>query len=343
MKSLALHISLLTMLWVLCFASASAQDGTTAYEFLNISPSARVYGLGGHNITVIDDDINLVDQNPALLGPEFNKQVGLSYMHYIGSANFMGARYGQGLGEHGAIAGGIQYYGYGELTEADVNGSITGKFSASDVAFNVAYSHDITDYLRGGINVKMVLSNYADFSAVALATDLGINYYNPDNDLSLSLVLRNLGGQVKKFNQTSDKLPWDIQLGMSKGLGTTPFRLSVTAVNLTKWKLPYFEPADKNSTTSELVKRDKFMGNLFRHLVFGLEFLPHDRMYVGLGYNYKTRTDMSTYSRNLLSGFSLGAGMKVKAFGFGVALAQPHTGATTFMLNLATSIGDLLN
>ena len=66
-------------------------------------------------------------------------------------------------------------------------------------------------------------------------------------------------------------------------------------------------------------------------------------MYVGLGYNYKTRTDMSTYSRNLLSGFSLGAGMKVKAFGFGVALAQPHTGATTFMLNLATSIGDLLN
>ena len=108
MKSLALHISLLTMLWVLCFASASAQDGTTAYEFLNISPSARVYGLGGHNITVIDDDINLVDQNPALLGPEFNKQVGLSYMHYIGSANFMGARSGQGLGEHGAIAGGIQ-------------------------------------------------------------------------------------------------------------------------------------------------------------------------------------------------------------------------------------------
>ena len=52
---------------------------------------------------------------------------------------------------------------------------------------------------------------------------------------------------------------------------------------------------------------------------------------------------MSTYQRNFLSGLSLGAGMKVKSFGFGVAFAQPHTGATTFMLNLTTSLGELLH
>ena len=51
---------------------------------------------------------------------------------------------------------------------------------------------------------------------------------------------------------------------------------------------------------------------------------------------------MSTYSRNLLSGFSLAAGMKVRGFGFGVALAQPHSGATTFMLNITTNINELL-
>ena len=61
-----------------------------------------------------------------------------------------------------------------------------------------------------------------------------------------------------------------------------------------------------------------------------------------MGYNYKVRTDMSTYNRNFLSGRSIGAGLKVKSFGFGVALAQPHTGATTFMFNLTTSIGELL-
>ena len=326
---------------VIAFA-AVAQDGTTAYQFLNVPVSSHAYALGGHNISVIDDDINLVEQNPALLGKEFDHQVGLNYMRYIGGTNFMGARYGQGIGEHGAFGVGIQYYGYGKMDATDVSGAIVGSFNASDMAFTLTYSHDISEHLRGGINLKYIHSSDETYSAGAIAADLGINYYNPDNELSLSLVAKNLGGQVKKFNDKTDKVPWDIQIGFTKGLGSAPFRLSVTAYNLTKWKLPYYEPADKNNTSSDLVKKDKFASNLFRHLVFGLEYLPTSNVYIAAGYNYKTRTDMSSYKRNFLSGFSIGGGMKVKAFGFGVAFAQPHTGATTFMFNLTTSIGELM-
>lgn len=319
-----------------------AQDGTTAYQFLDVPVSSHVYALGGHNISVIDDDINLVEQNPALLGKEFDHQVGLNYMRYIGGTNFMGGRYGQGIGEHGAFGVGIQYYGYGKMDATDVSGAVTGSFNASDMAFTLTYSHDISERMRGGISVKYVYSSYESYTAGAIAVDLGANYYNPDNDLSVSLVAKNLGGQVKKFNDKRDKLPWDVQLGMSKGLGSTPFRLSVTAFNLTKWKLPYYEPADKSNSTSDLIEKDSFASNLFRHLVFGLEYLPADNIYIAAGYNYKTRTDMSTYKRNFLSGFSIGGGLRVKALGFGVAFAQPHTGATTFMFNLTTSIGELM-
>ena len=84
------------------------------------------------------------------------------------------------------------------------------------------------------------------------------------------------------------------------------------------------------------------MSNLFRHLIFGIEYVPSEKFYIALGYNYKTRTDMSTYSRNFLSGFSVGAGLKVKAMGFGVALAQPHVGGTTFMFNLTASVSEML-
>lgn len=331
--------------WAVSFV-AWAQDGTTAYEFLNVSPSSHVYGLGGHNLTIIDDDINLVEQNPALLGPEFDHQVGVNYMKYIGSTNFTGVRYGQGLTEHSAFAVGLQYYGYGSMTETDAQGSILGKFNASDINFNMTYSHDIATNIRGGITLKYLYSKYGDFSAGAIAADLGVNIYNPDNELSLSVVAKNLGGQVKKFNGTTDakdRLPWDIQLGYSQRFGTSPFRLSITAYNLRKWSLPYYEPEDKNNTNSDLVKKESFGSNFMRHLVLGLEFLPSDNMYIGLGYNHKVRTDMSTYQRNFLSGLSLGAGMKVKSFGFGVAFAQPHTGATTFMLNLTTSLGELLH
>lgn len=325
-----------------CAFNSTAQDGSTAYNFLNIPTSSHVYGLGGHNISIIDDDINLIEQNPALLGPEFEKQIGINYMRYIGGSNFMGARLGNGIGEHNAWAVGVQYYGYGEFTAADIDGTVTGTFNASDIAFSATYSHDINDRMRGGITMKALSSKYEDYSAFALCADLGINYYNPDNDLSLSLVLKNLGGQLTKFNETYDRLPWDIQLGFSKFLTNTSIRISVTATHLTKWELPYYVREDQNSTTSDLIEKNSFTDNLFRHLTFAAEYVPSEKFYIGIGYNHKTRTDMSTYSRNFVSGFSATAGIKTKSIGVGIALAQPHTGATTFMANFTMSLASLL-
>ena len=80
------------------------------------------------------------------------------------------------------------------------------------------------------------------------------------------------------------------------------------------------------------------MSNLFRHLVFGADFRPSDSFHIGLGYNYRTRTDMSTYNRSFLSGFSMCMGLNVRNFGLGLALSQPHTGATTIMLNISTRL-----
>ena len=50
----------------------------------------------------------------------------------------------------------------------------------------------------------------------------------------------------------------------------------------------------------------------------------------------------SAYARNFLSGFSVGAGLKVKSMGLGVAFAQPHIGGTTFMFNLTASVSEML-
>ena len=117
------HMILLAAVGVALFAMADDGPKTTAYNFLNVPSSSHVYGLGGHNLTIIDDDINLVEQNPSLLGPEFDHQVGINYMRYIGDTNFAGLRYGQGVSEHGAFAVGIQYFGYGNLQGAAIDGT----------------------------------------------------------------------------------------------------------------------------------------------------------------------------------------------------------------------------
>lgn len=338
MRSLRYIFLLLT---VGAISRASAQDGSNAFTFLNIPMSSRIYGLGGVNITLVDDDVSTIDQNPALLGSEMSGQVTLSYMRYVGDSNFAGVRYAHSAGERGAWSAAIQYFGYGDITETDASGSIIGDFSPKDATFMVAYSHDITDNLRGGINVKSVYSTYAEYSSTALATDLGINYYDPDKDLSLSAVVANLGGQIKKFNEESDRLPIDLRLGWSQSFGTFPIRLSVTAWNLTKWDLPYYEYGD-GSQNNKPVEKSSFSSNLFRHLVFGADLIISPNWYLGIGYNYKTRTDMQTQNRNMLSGFSLSGGIRVSNFGVGIALTRPSIGATTFMLNLSASLSSMI-
>lgn len=336
------HLILLAVATMALSAMADGGTSTTAYDFLSVPVSSHVYGLGGHNITIIDDDVNLVEQNPALLGAEFDHQVGLNYMRYIGETNFAGVRYGQGVSKHGSIAAGIQYFGYGDIEGASIDGVQTGKFTASDMAFSLTYSHDVTKHLRGGITFKYLYSKYEDYTAGAVAADIGLSFYDPAHEFSASLVAKNLGGQVKKFNEYKDKLPWDIQVGVSKMLGRAPIRLHITAYELARWSSPYYKIEDVNNPNSGLIEKESFGINLLRHLVFGVDVLPTNNIYLGLGYNYRMRTDMATYKRDFMSGLSVCGGLKVKAFGVGAAFARPHSGATTMMFNLTASIGELL-
>ena len=340
MRKITRHIAGALLCALAGVPAAVAQDASSAYTFMNVSSSSKIYGLGGVNISLVDDDLMSTDCNPALLGPEMTGQIGLNYMHYIGGSNFAALRYAHSAGEHGAWSASVRYFGYGSMKETLPDGSIVGEFSPKDVAFGATYSRDIYGRWRGGITLRGLYSAYADYSAFAISTDLGVNYYDEERDLSLSMVVANLGGQVKRFNHSYDRLPLDVRLGWSQSFGSFPVRFSVTAWNLTKWKLPYLDAGDG---TSEPEMKDSFKSNLFRHLVFGADIIASPNYYIGLGYNYKTRTDMSTYSRSFLSGFSLCGGINVRSFAVGVAFAQPHTGATTFMLNLTCRLDDLLH
>lgn len=336
------HLPTYILPLLLCMAFPSAaQNGRSAYDFLDIPTSSQVYGLGGANIAVIDDDVTLAEQNPALVGPEIDRQVAFSYMHYLGGSNFAGVRYGMAAGERGAWTAGIRYLNYGEIPGYDHTGAYTGGFTPQDVVFEGTYSHDFTYRLRGGISMKMIYSNYEQYSAFAMAADLGLSYYDDDHDFSFAITLKNMGGQLKRFEEKYDHLPFDVQLGIMKGLGSTPLSIGITAWHLTKWNLPYYE--HKGEYGDEEVKlKSNFGKNLFRHLIFALQYKPNDRLYVDLAYNYKTRSDMSSYQRNFLSGFSAGIGFKARTFSVGAAYAQPHKSASTILLNIGLNIGELL-
>lgn len=333
---------LTTIAAALCIAlTARGADGSPAYNFLNIAPSPKIYALGGVNISAVDADLLATEQNPALLGQEYNNRLGISYMRYIADSNLASIAYAHSAGSRGAWSASVRYFGYGSIDRTDVSGNTTGTFSPKDLAIGAMYSHDITDMLRGGIAIKGLYSSYDSYSAFALATGIGINYYDPDRDLSLSAAVVNLGGQIKRFDNSYDRLPIDVRLGWTQSFPGLPIRFSITAWNLTKWNLPYYETGDGSDDSKPRLKSG-FGSNLFRHLVFAADLVPSEKYYICLGYNYKTRTDMSTYSRNFLSGFSLGAGLDIGGWGVGLAFAQPHSGATTFMVSLSADFDKLI-
>lgn len=333
-KSLAICLSLL------CGVAVYAQQST--YSCLEVPYSSHAFALGGYGagIAVIDDDVTLTGENPGLLGNEVETQVAVNYMHYLGDSNFAGVHFGMGYGAHSAWACGIQYLGYGSVTGTLPDGTITGDFAMHDILLNGAYAYDITDRLRGGLNVKMIVSSYESYSALALAADVGINYYDDEKDMSLSAVLKNMGGQIKRFDRDYVRVPFDIQLGWMQGIGSSPFQISVTAHDLTRWKMPYYTHSSDGTLESEL--KSSFVDNLFRHLTFGLQYSPSEKFYIAAGYNHKMRTDMGTYKRNFLSGFSAGFGLRVKDFTVDVSYAQPHKGGSSIMLNLAVNLQELL-
>lgn len=319
-----------------------AQEGSSAYSFLGIAGSAQAFALGGTNISVIDTDLSMIDQNPALLGQEIEAQMGLSYMHYLGTSNFAAGKYGMANGTRGAWACGFKLLDYGSMQGYDEFGGATQTIRPLDLVIDGMYSYDFTNRLRGGIDVKFIYSHYDRYEAVALGVDAGINYYNEEKDLSLSAVLKNMGGQVKRFRTHYDRLPFDFQLGYTQRLGHSPLSLSLTATHLTKWKLPYYTHKEEDGITNQVLKSSTF-SNLMRHLIIGLKASPENgRFWVAAAYNYKTRTDMATYQRNFLSGFSAGLGLRVRGWGFGVAYAMPHKKGASVMLNVALNISEVI-
>lgn len=319
----------------------SAEVTSDGYGFLNIPASAHVYALGGNNLCIIDQDVTLVDQNPALIGPETEKQIVAGYMLYRQTGNFAGLRYGMGVGEHSGWAVGLRYLNYGRFDGYDEFGTPTGVFTPSDLIVEGTYARDITERWRGGANIKMVYSSYEQYNAFALAADLGVNYYDPEHDLSFSVVLKNMGGQVKRFGNRYSRVPFDIQVGYMQTLGNTPIQLSITANNLVRWRIPYYE---YNKEGEELIKQNNsFFPTLFRHLIFGVQYQASEKFYAALAYNYKTASDLSSFNRSFLSGFSLGAGFRVKGFSIDVAYGLPHKSGSTLMLNLGYTISSLLS
>ncbi|MDR1372298.1 MAG: type IX secretion system protein PorQ [Dysgonamonadaceae bacterium] len=311
-------------LFLLSFLTLAAQEGETVFTYLLLPTSARGAALGGYNVSVVENDLSLVHGNPALLSPAMDMTVQAGYMSYVGDIGMGSATFGKAIGEKGAWGAGVIYANYGNMLETvdnqeniDALPTVIGNLNASDICTSVFFSHQLSEFFWGGVAAKFVYSNYFHNTAIGLGADLGINYYHPDTELSIGVVGKNLGRQVKAYEEELADLPWDIQIGMSQRLKHAPVRYSVSFINLNHWQKP-----------------------LLRHLVIGLELAPVENLWIAAGFNSKRASDFAITDGNKLAGFSIGAGIKVSYFSIGCAVGAYHPAAMSFLLNISTSLAD---
>ncbi len=346
MKTRALPLILMAAgIMMLHLPAAAQKGGESTYSFLGLTTSARVSALGGEVVSILDDDINLVFHNPALLNPEMHHHLSLNYVDYFAGVNYGYASYGYSREGIGNFAAGMHYVNYGTFDRTDELGEFQGTFRASEYALNLFYSRPLIDtFLTAGINLKPVYSSFEQYNSFGIALDAGLIYHNPGTYTTVGLVAKNVGFQVTSYTGQREKLPFEIQAGITQGLEHAPFRFSVTLQHLERWDLTYDAPGEEGVTTLngavERSRFDVFGDKLMRHVVLGTEFLLGKNFHIDLGYNYKRRKEMKVNVRPGMVGFSWGFGFRISKFHVAFGRASYHLAGGTNHFSLTTNLSE---
>ena len=294
-----------------------AQDSQTAFNFLRLPTSAHTAALGGENVSLTDDDASMVFQNPSLLYYVSDRTLGLNMMTYMQGSVTGSASYSQLIGERGSWGVQGRFINYGEMKQTTVNNEQTGTFHANDFALGGTFAYGLTEHISGGITAKIVASYIGQYNAMGAAVDLGLNYYDTESNWSIGAVARNLGGQLKAYDDDFERMPLDVQLGITKRLASSPLRFSATLTRLNDWEY-----------------------GLGKHLVFGADLLLGDQFYLAAGYNAMRASEMKISAgendeSSHGAGLSIGAGMTLERLNLHVAYGKYHVSSTSLMINFS--------
>lgn len=307
-----------------------AQSLESSFEFLRLPISAHSSSLGGHVVSAYDPSPLLFISNPALLSANDTRLLGLNAMTWYSGTTVAGAQFINLFDERSHYAFNARYVSYGKMKETSADGTVTGTFSAKDMALGATWSYMLTDNLSGGATANIITSRYGSMSSVAIGVDLGLLWQAQDQGITAGVAATNLGGQIKAFENTFQKLPFDICAGVSWKPSHAPFRFTLSCDNLTRWKATdfYFAQGD-----------DKGFGEILkRHFSLGADINLTERFYVAMGCNLRTRAEMAGKGSKGFTGLSMGTGLRIGRVMFDLSYGKYQVSESSLICNFAFNI-----
>lgn len=278
---------------------AHAQSRLTGFDLLRLTPSARSAALSNAVNASGPDGLFL---NPAFLDEDGHDQMSLGYLNHLDDIWLGFASYVREAPKIGGTMGvAIRHLGYGEFDRTDFDGNVLGTFGASETALTIAYSRPVAERLLVGGAVHTAFVGVADYSAAALAVDVGASYeLSSDGRTIVSAALRNVGLTASSLGADPAVVPTDLRVTVSHRLQNVPLRLTLTGYDLTRFE------GENGSALNEIA----------RHLAFSGEFLFGTAFAVRAGYDYRLGEELSTGERLDLAGVGMGFGLNLRRFGF---------------------------
>lgn len=343
--------SLLGLGLLLAGESQAQLGGNYIYQFLQLSPSARVTALGGNLITVRDNDVALAYSNPALLNPKMHNGISFSQDIHPSGIGYGNLAYAYHYAPWATtMQGGIQYISYGAMQETTPEGNIIGEFRASEYALTLGAGRNLSEQLSVGANLKTIFSYMGAYRSTGLSLDMAATYEDTAKQVVVSLVFKNMGTQLSKYHANAGRelLPFEIQLGFSKRLKYLPLRFSIVGQQLQRWNIRYDDPALRDAqnlfATPDTSTNNfgNFVDNFFRHIVFNGELLlgKTEGLRLRLGYNHLRGAEMRVTGLRGLAGFTAGVGIKVSKFRLDYGFGSYHFAGSAHHFTLSTNLND---
>lgn len=336
----------LTILFSLFLSCGFAQTlgGNSVFNFLKLSNTPQLTASGSVNVSQTSNDVGLAFNNPALLKPSMHTQ-----MNAVFNSFYAGIKvYHLSLGYRNEklktnFLWGLNYFDYGSTSETDASGNMLGKFRPTDWVMQVSASRNYLDKWNYGATVKFINSNYAQYHSNGLALDIGVLYVDSAKLFSASLLAKNMGTQLKKYQGSDpDDLPFDLQIGITKRLSKAPFSFSLTAQQVHQFDINYNDTTfnSENGFANSSTKKFSFE-KLINHFVFATTIYVGDRVEVMAGYNFLRRKELRIgNAANGLNGFSLGTGVKLGKLQLRYARAYYQSNTAINQLGLNMKLND---
>jgi len=273
------------------FIYAGDDTGKAGFDFLRTDMGARPASMAGA-FGSVTGDLHSILYNPAgLAGAEH--RVTFTYLnHFLDiKSGFLG--YNHSIPGAGQLAVGISYINYGEFRRTSVLGEDLGSFMPGDLSVNITYADSLPIKLRYGATLKYVQSSIDEYTASAVAADLGLIYVIPSQKINIGLSLLNLGKSVKAYVDEHERLPLTYRLGISKELAHLPLLINL---NLIKYQY------DNSNLVWGL------------YWALGGEFTVTNNFLLRWGYHSRGSEEKVGADSDRFAGVSLGMGIRFKRY-----------------------------